>query len=85
MRADEKLTAFVELEAIHRRDLLDGALGCSLLSYWALFGSFPLLDSLRSLTTCGVRGQVFERDTEPLRGFFAVLEHLHFDRRTLSH
>jgi hypothetical protein len=31
-----------------------------------------------------LRRQQFERDTEPLRGFFAILEYLHLNRRTFS-
>ena len=71
-------------DALRRRDLFDGALVCSQLSYWALFGSFPLLDSLRSFTTCGVRGQAFDRHAQPLRSFFPFLKHANFNGRTLS-
>ena len=36
------------------------------------------------LTPSSLRRQQFERDTEPLRGFFAILEYANVDRRTLS-
>src|SRR5436190_14656058 len=34
--------------------------------------------------TRGLHGHQLNRNTKPLRGFFAILEHADFDRRTLS-
>jgi len=42
------------------------------------------VDSPRVVRGRWLRRQQFERDTEPLRGFFAILEYANVDRRTLS-
>ena len=45
---------------------------------------FISLASLRVVRRCWLRRQQFERDTEPFRGFFAILEYRDLDRRTFS-